>query len=66
MADQASNVPMVDDTSAASAAVPADKGKGRSAAPEEPDISMMDEEEASEESGPEEAVSSLSYGLFSV
>lgn len=54
MADQASNLPNVD--SSAASAVPADKGKGKSAFPEESDVSMMEEDEASEESGAEAQV----------
>ena len=53
MADQASNAASMGD----SAAGLGDKGKGKSAIPEESDVSMMDEDEASEESGPEGAVS---------
>jgi hypothetical protein len=57
MADQASSLPLGDETSAASVAVPADKGKSKSAAPEEPDVNMMDEDEPSDDSEPEDAVS---------
>lgn len=47
MADQASNAPTGDEL----------KGKGKSAIPEESDVSMMDEDEQSEESEPEAQVS---------
>ena len=63
MADQAPTMSNVD-SSAASSAVPADKGKGKTAAPEDnSDVSMMDEDEQSEESEPEAAVSSFTHEL---
>jgi hypothetical protein len=58
MADQAaSNIPTTDESTAASATIPADKGKGKSAAPEESEVSLMEEDDVSEESEHEEAVS---------
>jgi hypothetical protein len=45
-----------------SAAFPAEKGKGKSAVPEESDVSMMDEDEDEEDSEPEAAVSATRRG----
>ena len=55
MADRSSTVPTNDENSVA---FPADKGKGKSAAPEEEDVSMMDEDDEEEDSEPEAGVSS--------
>jgi hypothetical protein len=46
------------------AAVLADKGKGKSAQPEESDVSMMDEDEEESGSEPEAAVSLLPSLLY--
>lgn len=61
MADQAS-ANKVDET-AASSAIPADKGKGKSTQ-DESDVSMMDEDEQSEESEHEAQVGPSSTSYF--